>query len=229
MKFNIAPLLAVFRSPLLACMLFLPAASLAETPWYEHAFHVYGGAVDNAGTISGRDSYGPVSVPGEMEQGIGYVLLNTPTWELELALSQLKGSTVQRNESGSGNEGNALNVSIEQTFIRMIGRYRFDPWQKTFAPWIGGGVNLGKVKQEDQELVSLDGGPIRKATRTEAGTAAGVQLGAGLDIYFGETSAFALTLEGRYCLEFTAGPVDANINNAAFLVGIRWDFWPATD
>jgi len=199
-----------------------------ETPWYENSLHLYAGAVNNAATIDGRGTYSPLDMGSDAEIGLGFTFVMTPAYDLEISVSELRTSGTQYNHTGSGNENNTMAISLLNRKLSVTGKKLWQRNNRPFVPWAGIGLDAALIETTETEITSLAQGPVYKESLNKVSSALGGHIAGGIDIYPFRTSAFALSIEGRYNTAIINGPLDGDINSFAFLLGLRWDFWPSS-
>jgi hypothetical protein len=205
-------------------LLMLASYSSAEEEWYQHSFGVHIGGVENAATIDARGTYKELEMGSDAELALSYSTVLKSGNDLEFRLSTITVRGTQYNASGSGNEGNALDINMDSKFIRMLYKWRLNKSRDMLVPWLAIGPNVGLIEVTEQEVVGTAYGELNKDDKNKVSTAFGVDLYAGFDLYFFKDSALALTSSVRYNYDIINGPFEGNINSAAFLVGLKWDF-----
>ncbi len=215
-------------SVLLSFLLLQTAYGESENPWHDHSLRLYMGSVDNAATIDGRGTYLPLEMGSDAEIGLGFTFVLNPNYDLEISLSELTSSASQLNAQGSGNENNSMNISLNNKKLSVTGKRYWQRSERPFVPWAGVGLDGNLLEVTETETVALAPGSVSKPSLTRVSSALGAHISGGIDIYPLKTSAFALSLEGRYNLAIINGPFEGDINSFAFLVGLKWDFWQST-
>jgi len=200
----------------------------SENPWYNHSLRLYMGSVNNAASIDGRGTYLPLEMGSDAEIGLGFTFVLNPSYDLEISLSELTSSATQRNSQGSGHENNEMDISLNNKKLSVTGKKLWHRNERPFVPWAGVGLDASLLEVTETEIVALIPGSISKPSLNRVSSAIGAHVSGGIDIYPFKTSAFALSLEGRYNLAIINGPFEGDINSFAVLIGLRWDFWPST-
>ncbi len=214
-----------FRLKLVAVAVCMSTAYiLAEEDWHRQSLGFHIGGVENVATIDARGTYKEFESGSDAEVILAYSTVLDTKHDLEFRLSQVTIRGTQYNQAGSGNEGNALDIGIDAKYLRMIYKRRFNADRNMFVPWLGIGPNIGMVEISEQEIVTTPYGTIDKDLKNRVSTVFGVDVYAGFDLYFFKDSALALSLAGRYNYDFVNGPLEGNVNSAAFIFGIKWDF-----
>ncbi len=200
----------------------------AEEPWHDYSLRAYGGYVENAANVDARDTYMKLRMGSAAEFGAAFVVAINRSFDLDMGLSHMRADATQRNASGSGNEQNTLSINMAVTRFRITGKLRYNKHEGNFVPWIGLGVNAGLISCDEAEKLYSGGGYILRE-REETSSAFGFHGAAGFDIYPVKSSSLAMTFEARYQIDAAiSGPFKGSLDGAAFLAGIKWDFWPST-
>jgi len=189
-------------------------------PWNKYALRVFGGMVENAGSLDSRDGYRELNFKQEPEWGMGFTMALDRMYELELALSRWSTEGKQYSES---NPDDYINADLTTTKLALTARRKhFFP--NLFVPWWGGGLDIGLLDTSDNEVVLLDGGTYRKSTSSKNYTALGIHIGGGVDVYPSWFSGIALFAEGRYTYYHVSSGFNGDINGGSIYIGLRWDF-----
>ncbi len=202
--------------------------ALAEEPWHDYSLRAYGGYVDNAADVDAHDTYMKLKMGSAAEFGAAFVIAMNRCFDLDMALSHMRADGTQRNSPGSGNENNSLDINMAVTRLRITGKLRYNKHEGNFVPWIGAGVNAALISCNESENLYVNGGYLVQE-RDETSSAFGFHGAAGIDVYPIRTGSLAITFEARYQMDAAiSGPFKGSLDGAAFLAGVKWDFWPST-
>ncbi len=197
---------------------------MAEEDWHMQSLGFHIGGIENVVTIDPRGTYEQFESGSDAELILAYSTALDSKRDLEFRLSQVTTSGAQYNQTGSGNEGNYLDIAVDCKYLRMLYKYRFNADRGMFVPWLGVGPNIGLIEITEQEVMNTPYGSIAKESQKRVSTLFGVDVYAGFDMYFTKDSALALSISGRYNYDMINGPLEGDVNSAAFIFGIKWDF-----
>lgn len=173
----------------------------AELPWHALSLKIFGGPSQNGGTIKEE------GIEHEYELGAAGVLVINERFEAELALSRWNV------------KHRAPEVFFEETAnkISLSGRRKY-MYPSLFVPWWQAGLDYALIDTYKRDA------PIQEhhtsGENNYSLSALGAHVGVGLDVYPVEYSALAVVFDLRY----TAYASNADINQWAAFIGLRWDF-----
>ncbi|NCC51250.1 MAG: hypothetical protein EOM20_08550, partial [Spartobacteria bacterium] len=107
-------------------------------PWNKYSVRVFGGVVENAGSLDSRDGYRELNFKHEPEWGLGLTMALDRSYELELALSRWDTEGKQYAEA---NDDDYINAELTVTKLVLNAR-RKHLYPNLFVPWWGGGIDL---------------------------------------------------------------------------------------
>jgi opacity protein-like surface antigen len=211
-----------------AALVCASSGARAEEPWHDYSLRAFGGYVDNAATIDARDTYMKLKLGSGAEFGAAFSVALNRCVDIDMDLSYLRADGTQRNSPGSGNENNTLDIDMSIARLGLTAKFRYNRHEGMLVPWIGCGVNGALISSDENENLYASGGYIVES-RSETSSSFGLHAAAGLDLYPVRTFSLAVTLEARYRIDLaTGGPFKGDLDGAAFLMGLKWDFWPGT-
>ncbi len=214
----------------LAAGLVAPFSSAAEhSPWHEHAVRVLGGGVDRLIRLDGSEAFPFFDFGAGWEGGVAFTLNSDPTleWELEGFRRAASGRQGRRSSVDTDHLTRTVRFSLDR--LCLFARRRFGAGRGLFVPWVGVGAGVGCVRVRECLVQETPYGPVEgRADDTTSAVVSG-EAGLGLDLYFGRTSAWALTVEARHLVAWDQGPFRGDLTGTGVFLGLRWDFWPASD
>ena len=201
----------------------------SEEPWHDYSLRIYRGYVDNAGTISARDTYQELNMGSDEEIGLGHTMVMNSCFDLELGLSKLDAHAIQQNLPQSASKNNSMAIRLKINRINMTGKLRYNTHRGRLVPWLGAGLNAGLIETIEQERIHTPNGYISKPKKRKISTSAGLHGAGGIDIYPVKNSALALAIEVKYNISDISGPFKGNIDGYSVILGVKWDFGLRTD
>jgi hypothetical protein len=188
-------------------------------PWNKYALRLFGGGIENAGTIDSRDGYGKLDMGHEFTYGAGLTMALDRRYEFELTVSRWNSEGNQYNDT---NPDDYIKCELTTTRFSLNARRKYY-YPDLFVPWWGGGLDLAIVDTFDREVLQMDGGSYEKESQSKNYTGVGVHLGGGIDVYPSWFSGLAIFAEGRYTY-YHVKSFNGDLNGLSLLIGLRWDF-----